>query len=667
MNKTKICVFAGTTEGRELIEFLSGQEQVSITACVATGYGKELLAPAGNLTISARRLDEGKMEQLVRESGFDLVIDATHPYADIVTENIVKACSAAQTEYLRLLRENSFAPEDAVVMPDAESAADFLKDTEGNILLTTGSKDLSLYAKINGFSERVYARVLPMEHSLELCRKAGLPSAHIFAMQGPFSAEMNIALLRAAAAKYLVTKDGGSSGGFEEKAIAARETGAVLVIIGRPPQGKGLNLSDTIDLLCRRFGLERKQQVDIVGIGPGSFSAVTEEARKTIEKADCVIGAERMIKAAARPGQAVFCAIAPKKIQDYIAGHREYRRFAAVMSGDTGFFSGAKKLIPLLDSYEVHVIPGISSLSYLCARLGTSYEDVVPVSLHGRSHNIVPDVRANPRVFALVGGEDGISRLCQTLTDAGLGSVQVSVGENLSYPDEKITVGTAAELTGKKFSALSAALIENHSPAAIVTHGLPDGLFQRSGAETPVPMTKSEVRSVCLSKLRLTEDAVVWDIGAGTGSVSIEAALQARRGQVYAIEYKENALALLEENRSKFGVENLTVISGKAPEICRELPAPTHAFIGGSSGGMREIIALLLEKNPHVYIVATAITLETIGELTGCLKEFPFTETEVVSLTAARDKPAGRYRLMMGQNPVYIFTMQAGGNQTWDF
>ncbi len=667
MNKTKICVFAGTTEGRELIEFLSNQEQISIIACVTTSYGKDLLPTAENLTVSSQQLDEAEMETLISESGFDLVIDATHPYADKATKNIMKACSAAETEYLRLLRENGFFPEDALVVPDAESAAELLKDTKGNILLTTGSKDLSKYSKINGFSERVYARVLPAEHSLELCRQAGIPPAHIFAVQGPFSVEMNTAMLHAAAAKFLVTKDGGGSGGFEEKAVAARETGTALVVIGRPPQGKGMNLSDTIDLLCCRFGLERKQRVDIVGIGPGSLSAITEDARKIIEKADCIIGAERVVKLAAQPGQAVFCAIAPKDIQDYIANHREYQHFAAVMSGDTGFFSGAKKLFPLLESYEVHIIPGISSLSYLCARLGTSYEDVISVSLHGRNHNIVPDVRTNPRVFALVGGENGISRLCQILTDSGLGNARVSVGENLSYPNEKITVGTAAELAGKQFSPLSAALIENHSSAAIVTHGLPDELFQRSEAESPVPMTKSEVRSICLSNLRLTSDAVVWDIGAGTGSVAIETALQARQGQVFAIEYKENALTLLNENCSKFGLENLTIVPGKAPEICRELPAPTHAFIGGSSGRLREIISLLLEKNPHVRIAATAITLETIGELAECLKAFPFTETEVVSLTAARDRAAGRYHLMMGQNPVYIFTMQAGGNHIWGF
>ena len=173
-------------------------------------------------------------------------------------------------------------------------------------------------------------------------------------------------------------------------------------------------------------------------------------------------------------------------------------------------------------------------------------------------------------------------------------------------------------------------------------------------------MTKSEVRAVCLSKLRLTADAVCWDIGAGTGSVAIEMALLASRGRVYGIERSESALQLMRDNALRLSADNLTVVPGSAPEACRDLPAPTHAFIGGSGGGMREILRLLLEKNPHVRIVATTVTLETMSELTACLKEFPFTETEVVSLTVARDRKAGPYRLMTGQNPIYIFTMQAG-------
>jgi len=196
----------------------------------------------------------------------------------------------------------------------------------------------------------------------------------------------------------------------------------------------------------------------------------------------------------------------------------------------------------------------------------------------------------------------------------------------------------------------------------VVTPGLPDDAFLRSAEGMPVvPMTKSEVRAVCLSKLRLTERSVCWDIGAGTGSVSVEMALQAKRGQVCAVERREDAAALLGQNRERFSLENLQVVCGSAPEACAGLPAPTHAFIGGSAGNMREIVALLLARNPRVRIVATAVSLESVAELTECLTAFPFTETEVVSLQAARDRRAGGYHLMSGQNPIYIFTMQGGG------
>lgn len=659
----KFCVFAGTTEGRELVEFLTAQ-RVSVTACVATEYGETLLHPAKNLTISAKRLTTEEMVRLFSESAFDLVVDATHPYAAAVTENIVQACNTANMEYLRLLRKESAVSADAVYVSDIPGAVAYLNSTEGNILLTTGSKELAKYVGLEDFSRRVYARVLPIASSLESCQAAGLKPGHIIAMQGPFSEEMNAALLQSVTAKYLVTKDGGEAGGFDAKAAAARKAGVGLVVIGRPPQREGLSFPETVELLCRRFDCLWKPHVSVVGIGPGSKNAMTAEVRHAIESAGCLIGAKRMLEAVAGPGQTAVDAIAPGAIAAYILEHREYLRFAVVMSGDVGFFSGTKKLLPLLENCETQVLPGLSSLVYLCARLNTSYEDVVAVSVHGRDHNIVPDVWGNDRVFALVGGENGMKNLCRTLADAGLGHVKVSIGQRLSYPDEKIITGTALELASGSYETLSVALIEHDRSQMVVTHGLPDAAFQRGGGEDGVvPMTKSEVRAVCLSKLRLTEQAVCWDVGAGTGSVAIEMALQARKGQVYAIERKTSAIELLRYNQERFYAKNLTVVSGCAPEACRDLPAPTHAFIGGSSGNMREILALLLEKNPEVRIVATAISLESVAELTACMKEFPFAQTEVVSMSVARDRKAGAYHLMTGQNPVYIFTMQAGGTK----
>ena len=656
----KICVFGGTTEGRQLVEFLSAQP-VSVTACVATEYGEALLGQPENTAISARRLPKAEIEEMLRTSGFDLLVDATHPYAASITESVSAACAETGTAYLRLLRKEGDAPKNAVFVETAAQAAEYLNRTDGNILLTTGSKELGRYQEIRDFSQRVFVRVLPMQESLAACQKAGVKPGHILAMQGPFSTEMNLAMLKQTGAKVLVTKNGGSTGGFPEKAAAAEQWGAQLVIIGRPPQKAGMDLNSVIHTLCQRFQLSPKPQITVVGIGPGSESAMTKEVSAAIHNADCLIGAKRMVEAVARPEQAVFCAVAPGEIADFIETHPQYRQIAVVMSGDVGFFSGTKKLLPLLDGYPVRVFPGLNSLTYLCAKLGTSYENVVPVSLHGRDHNIVGDVRRHPRVFALVGGENGMNNLCANLTSAGLSDVRISIGERLSYPDEKITAGTAGNLRFGTYDPLSVALIENTSCAAVVTHGLSDEAFQRSGDGPVVPMTKSEVRSVCLSKLQLTRDAICWDVGAGTGSVSIEMALQADSGQVYAIEQKENAVALLSQNKARFGVNNLFVIPGTAPESCNVLPAPTHVFIGGSGGNMRSILDLVLAKNPRARIVATAVSLESVAELTDCMKAYPFDVQEVVSLNVSRAKAAGAYHLMTAQNPVFIFTLQNRG------
>lgn len=441
------------------------------------------------------------------------------------------------------------------------------------------------------------------------------------------------------------------------KAAAAAKTGVRLLVIGRPAEADGIGLSETVARLCARFSFGRVPHVCVVGIGPGSEAAQTGEVRAAIEHTDCLIGAARMLEVAARPGQLRVAAIAPDAIAAAIAAHPECSNFTVLMSGDTGFFSGTKKLLPLLPNCHVRVLPGLSSMSYLCARLGKRYEEAVPVSLHGREHDIAADVRAQETVFALVGGEGGMAKLCARLVDAGLGAVRVSVGERLSYPDEKITCGTAAELASREFDKLSVALIENPAPDAVVTHGLPDEVFLREmDPAHVVPMTKSEVRAVCLSKLALTERAVCWDVGAGTGSVSIEMALQAKHGRVYAVERQEDALALLARNKAAFSAGNLEIVSGTAPAACEALPAPTHVFLGGTAGNLNGILDAALRKNPHVRIVATAVTLESVGALAARMADFE--KAECVSLQAARARTAGSYHLMQGQNPVYIFTMQ---------
>lgn len=649
----KLCVFAGTTEGRELVEFLAGQN-AQVYACVATEYGQTLLPPFPNVTVSAARLTQPEMESLFQKEQFQLVIDATHPYAAAVTENIVAACAATGTEYHRLLRADVDSAGEAVYVENISQALDYLAATTGNILLTTGSKELKSFASLPEFSQRVYARVLPMEQSLQLCREAGLQPSHILAMQGPFSTEMNVAMLKTVGASILVTKSSGVAGGFPEKLEAARTLGLTAVIIGRPPQQAGMDLNETVGMLCRKFGFVPKPRVDIVGIGPGSRSLQTPQVQQILQEAQCLIGAKRMLEAVQHPGALCCPAIAPAAIRECMEQHPELSRFAVVMSGDVGFFSGTKKLLEELDGWNVAVHPGISSLVYLCAKFGKSYEDVEMVTLHGRQNPILLPLSRGKRVFALVGGDNGMGKLLHHLQESGLGNTMVYAGENLSYPQERLYQGTAESLKETVFDPLCVALLEP-TQGFCYTPGLPDEAFRRTES---IPMTKSEIRAVCLSKLALPEDAVVWDVGAGTGSVTVEMALSAPHGQVYAIEQKPAAVETLRANVGLFHTDNVTVVPGTAPEACCELPAPTHAFLGGTSGNLQEIVDVILAKNPEARIVATAVTMESIAALTACAARF--SQAEIVTLSVAKARPVGHYHLLTAQNPVYVFTMDGG-------
>lgn len=653
---SEIIVFAGTTEGCDISNFLA-EHQIHVLACVATDYGSKSLKENEYLKIHAGRLTEPEMEALLNEKKPEMVLDATHPYAAEVTENIRTACQNTGLEYRRVLREAGAYQDQAVYVPDTQAAIEFLEGTEGNILLTTGSKELGKYTALSDAGERIYARVLSLPSVMETCKGYGFEGKHLIGMQGPFSMELNAAMLRQFDCKYLVTKDTGKAGGFQEKIDAALSCGTVPVIIGRPLKEEGLSVAECRHMLAEYFGFTVKPHITLLGIGMGSQETLTVQGKKAAKSADLIIGAKRMADAVREPRQAVVYEYRSDVIADYIRNHPEYEKVVIALSGDVGFYSGARKLLTALGGRKsnVEVICGISSVVYFMSEIGLSWDDAKITSAHGKHCNLISMIRHNQKVFSILGTGTAVAELAGKLVKYHMGEVRLYVGENLSYPDEKIFVKKAEELTNYEGQPLSVvcAFHENPEPA-LSTHGIPDEEFIRGKA----PMTKEEVRSVSLSKLRLTEDSICYDVGAGTGSVSVEMALRADQGQVFAIEKKEEAAALLEENKQKFAVDNLEIIKGEAPQALENLPAPTHAFIGGSSGNLKEIVALLLGKNPQVRIVINCITLETISEALDVLKEYGFQQREVVQLAASRSKEIGRYHLMMGENPIYIITCQ---------
>jgi len=242
----RFVLFSGTTEGRRLSHELA-RLGGAVTVCVATEYGREEQGQAPGIAVLSGRMDEEAMRQAIR--GADLCVDATHPYAAQASQTIRAACVGERIPLLRLLREESEIPAGTEVFPSAIAAAEWLKGAQGNILLTTGAKELPVYAPLGG--ERLYPRVLPMASSLAACEVSGVPSRNILALQGPFSQELNEALIRQYHIRYLVTKDGGRAGGFGEKAAAARNTGITLVLIRRPRED-GLDYETVLET-CREM------------------------------------------------------------------------------------------------------------------------------------------------------------------------------------------------------------------------------------------------------------------------------------------------------------------------------------------------------------------------------------------------------------------------------
>lgn len=287
-------------------------------------------------------------------------------------------------------------------------------------------------------------------------------------------------------------------------------------------------------------------------------------------------------------------------------------------------------------------------------KLQLSWDDAKIVSMHGRTQNLVAAVARNKKVFSLTGGENSPQKLCAQLCEHGLSQVQVYVGENLSYPEEKITSGTAEEISALDFPSLSVMMILNEDAQSFTStvHGLADDLFQRS----KVPMTKQEVRSVSMSKLQPKATDIIYDIGAGTGSCSIELALLASRGKVWAFERNPVAVELLGKNKALFGVDNLEVIAGEALENIKAMPAPDCVFVGGSGGDLCEMLDVIYAKNSDCRVVINAITVETLAEVAAYYKEHPAYSLEIVNVFVARSKHLGSYNLMMAQNPVYVMT-----------
>ena len=467
-------IFGGTTEGRQLADFC-GQRGIRCAVCVVSSYGEELLPETEWVRRETGARTAEEMAKLLERLRPVLVLDATHPYAVQASENIRLACEKTGLDCLRVVRQSEAAAGAAGeqaprirYVRDAAEAAEALAGTRGPVFVTTGSKELEAFVRLENWQERVYVRVLPDSRVLAQCEAMGFARGRVIAMQGPFSADLNAAMMQAVQAAYLVTKESGAAGGFAEKMAAAARLGIPAVVIGRPRQESGISAEEACRQLAR-LGTERKRQIFLTGIGMGGPEQRTLEAERVLRQAAAAAGAPRMLESAGEllKGKPVYAGYGSEGILDWFEKHPELASLAVVYSGDPGFYSGAEGFRQEAkrreaaggEAFDVRTVAGVSSMAFLCARMGISWQQVYPASRHGREADAAALLRDHAQVFLLLEGGDGAAQVCRQLTEAGYGDARVTVGERLSYPEERVVTAAASQMGETRFDGLCAMLI----------------------------------------------------------------------------------------------------------------------------------------------------------------------------------------------------------------
>ncbi len=378
--------------------------------------------------------------------------------------------------------------------------------------------------------------------------------------------------------------------------------------------------------------------VTLIGMGSGQPENLTLQGLAALRQADLILGARRLL--AVLPAGCTenrAAAYRPDEVAELLQTSGA-ENAVLVYSGDTGFYSGASSMMEKLEALGVRarVLPGLSSIQLLAAALGRPWQGWNLVSAHGRTCDPVAECMQGRPTFFLTGGSEDPATLCAQLAAEGFGDVQGVVGQCLGTPEEKLFRGSVKELAAGRFNSLSVLLVEAAEVLPRRAPGLPDEAFERGD----VPMTKQEVRAAVLAKLAVRPEDILWDVGAGTGSVSVELALAAPRGRVYAVECRPEGCALVE---------------GLAPAALSDLPAPDAVFIGGSKGSLAAIVDTALDKNPDARICVSAIALETLSAAVAALTAKGRT-VQVSQIAVSRARAVGGLHLMMAQNPIYLIT-----------
>ncbi len=426
---------------------------------------------------------------------------------------------------------------------------------------------------------------------------------------------------------------------------------------------------DTLPSICR-----------VIGVLDDGAASLGAQALAHLRQAQVVIGAQRTL-------QLFAATIAPDALQHDLGGAlsqvpewvrqacADGLRTVVLATGDPLCYGIAPFLAARLCVEAIEVLPNVSTLQLACARLKLPWQDMRLASVHAKdagewvvgsapSHGLyalLRDIRQWDRLAVLTSPDNTPERIARMLVMEGLDEdFDMAVAERLCLPDERVVQGLPVRVLAQaRFADPNVVLLWRRRPRALpVLFGVADEQFAQRHPEKGL-ITKNEVRAVSLARMQLRENSVVWDIGAGSGAVGLEAARLCRQGHVYAIEKNADDVENVRTNRAAWGVGNVTVVHGKAPEGLDAWMDPDAVFIGGSGGELAELIALVLRRlRPQGWLVMNFVTLENLSAAVECLKALG-AEWDVVQLQAARSKPILHMHRMAAENPVWVVCAQA--------
>ena len=678
----KIIIFGGTTEGRILSEALS-RASVYHTVSVTSDYGNSLITPNEYAEVLTGRMDLDAMCGFLKKREYeqdDIVVDATHPYAVAVTSNIKEAVSDTGCRLIHIKRSgeegfdgdrNDAQNEKVHFYDDPEECFGSLDDTEGNILLTTGSKELAAYRDIVSpeTHHRTYVRVIPSADSLKICEDCGIEPSRIIAMQGPFGVNINEALIEQFDIRHMVTKQSGTAGGYDDKLKACRQSGIACHVIRRPAEDAGVTVREAYRMITGRplcdertdDNTDASRIITLAGYGMGESRTVTEEVRRAIEDADVCFGARRLTDHLTVSVK--YPAYLAPDIIAILKDHPEYRRVVILFSGDSGFYSGAGSVERDVREWDpeaaIRILPGISSIACLAALTAESYDDAAVFSLHGRNsafrlHELTELIRYNRKTYVLLSGDGDVRSLGERLKNAAP-ECRITVGENLSYETEKVTELTPEEAMHFTCDGILTALVINtgYESRPLIRVLQDDDLIRGK-----VPMTKECIRHESVIRLKLREGDIVYDIGGGTGSVALEAASLHPSLKVYTIERNAEAAGLIRQNIEALHMDNVHLIEGEAPAVLTGLDTPDAVFIGGSAGKLAEILMSVHMKGSGIRYVITSVSLETSGALNSFIEEQGIDDADIIQMQVSDIRTVGSHHMMQAQNPVMICSFE---------